>query len=258
MIQNITCIGAGNVGTHLSKKFYQSGYNIVEVYSRSEEKAAAVAKNTTARAVTNLHHLTEDTDMYIIAVSDQAIESVLNQIPQSGKLIVHTSGSTPITIFQDKVTDYGVLYPLQTFSKERPLDFSTIPFFIEANSRENEQKLRQVIQSLSEYIYHVNSEQRLALHVAAVFACNFTNHMYALAKDVLAQQSIPQEVLGPLIQETADKVREMDPLQAQTGPAVRNDQITMEKHLSYLESDAFKKKLYNFVSQHIQNRHYSK
>jgi len=154
-------------------------------------------------------------------------------------------------IFAPYTSRYGVFYPLQTFSKDRTVSFDHIPVFIEANNPEDEQLLKQIGNQLSDTVIPLNSEKRKYLHLAAVFACNFTNHLYAQASDILEKQEIPREMLFPLIQETVDKIKQMHPRDAQTGPAVRYDQNIMQNHLNLLKEDMQKEEIYKLLSQSI-------
>lgn len=174
---------------------------------------------------------------------------------KEGALLVHTAGSIPMSIWEGKTSRYGVFYPMQTFSKQREVDFRTIPFFIESNSSEDTELLKAIASVLSEKVYEATSEQRRSLHLAAVFTCNFTNHMYALAAELLKKYNLPFDAMLPLIDETARKVHELEPKQAQTGPAVRYDENVINKHLEMLADEPEMRELYQLVSENIHRLH---
>lgn len=249
----IVFIGAGKLATNLAKAIYRKGFRIVQVYSRTEASARSLASKVEADYTTDLSQISE-AYLYIVSLSDSAFIKLLPRIvanrPQNA-LFVHTAGSLPLDIWKDKVEHYGVLYPLQTFSKEREVDFSEIPIFIEASSSEDYFFLNALTATISRQIYQVTSEQRKKLHLAAVFACNFVNGMYGIAYDILKNEQLPFNVLLPLIDETASKVREMTPVQAQTGPAVRFDENIMNEQMNMLSDDSDLKELYRLVSKRI-------
>jgi predicted short-subunit dehydrogenase-like oxidoreductase (DUF2520 family) len=190
-----------------------------------------------------------------VALKDSAFEEVLPQINFQNKLLVHCSGSMPLSCLENYSENIGVFYPLQTFSKDREVDFAEIPVFVEANSPENEKKLVQMAEKISGRASVLNSEKRLNLHISAVFACNFVNHFYTIAAEVLKSKEIPFEVLNPLILETARKVQNLEPVLAQTGPAVRFDENVILKHLDALQEFPEFQKLYELVSECIYKFH---
>jgi predicted short-subunit dehydrogenase-like oxidoreductase (DUF2520 family) len=190
-----------------------------------------------------------------VALKDSAFEEVLPQINFQNKLLVHCSGSMPLSCLEKYSENIGVFYPLQTFSKDREVDFAEIPVFVEANSPENEKKLVQMAEKISGRASVLNSEKRLNLHISAVFACNFVNHFYTIAAEVLKSKEIPFEVLNPLILETARKVQNLEPVLAQTGPAVRFDENVISKHLDALQEFPEFQKLYELVSESIYKFH---
>ena len=177
---SIAFIGAGNLATNLAKALYWKGFRIVQVYSRTKESAQELAQTVEAVYTTELQAVTKEAQLYIVSLKDAAFVELLPQIV-SGKenaLWVHTAGSIPMNIWQGHVARHGVLYPMQTFSKQREVDFGQIPFFVEGNSEEDVRLLKDIASALSEKVYEASSEQRKSLHLAAVFTCNFTNHMY--------------------------------------------------------------------------------
>jgi len=252
-IQNIVLIGAGNVATHLALTFYKSGLNIFQIYSRSLDSAQELAEKVQAQQLTDFHHLNLSSDLYIISIADNAMEEVTSHLDLNDKFVVHTSGSVPMEILNTVSTNYGVLYPLQTFSKIRKLDFNNIPLCLEANNSNNFEKLNSIAKLISKNIQVIDSEQRKKLHLAAVFACNFPNFMYSIAEEITNQSDIDFDILRPLIKETADKILEISPREAQTGPAKRGDKKIMNEHLEMLSEFPEFKEIYKLISSEIQN-----
>lgn len=250
----IVFIGAGNLATNLAKALYHKGFRILQVFSRTEESAQALARQVEADFTTCLEEIDESARLYIVSLKDSALEELLPAIV-AGKsrnaLMVHTAGSLSMSIWQGYVEHYGVFYPMQTFSKQREADFAEIPFFIEASSTADAELLKNVAGTLSERVYEVNSEQRKSLHLAAVFCCNFTNHMYALSAELLKKSGLPFDVMLPLIDETACKVHELEPKDAQTGPAIRYDENVIGNHLSMLSDEPDMQRIYELISQSI-------
>ncbi|MFD2943056.1 Rossmann-like and DUF2520 domain-containing protein [Flavobacterium notoginsengisoli] len=247
MIQ-INIIGSGNVAQHLIKAFSASKtVELKQVFSRKTEAVHHLVDFD--KIVTNYSEL-QTADLHIIAVSDNAITEVSDQLPFNNQLVVHTSGTSPIYLLNEK-NRRGVFYPLQTFSKNKEIDYSIIPFCLEAENTADFKLLETIAKSISTAVYSISSEQRKALHVAAVFASNFTNHLYHLGQEICEENQLPFEILKPLIQETADKINTLDPVDAQTGPAVRNDSNTTEAHVAFLQ-DENKKNIYKILTQSIQ------
>lgn len=251
-------IGAGNLATQLSQRLKQQGFEIIQVYSRTEKSARELAEKINCEFTNSPDNVSKDADIYVVAIKDSVYNDVLSQIEFNGKLVVHCSGSMPMSALEMYSENIGVFYPLQTFSKNREVDFSKIPVFVEANSEKNEKQLIEIASKISGSVSVLNSEKRLILHIAAVFSCNFVNHFYAQASEVLAEKNIPFDVLKPLILETAQKVQEMDPKAAQTGPAVRFDENVINKHLDALEFDFKTRELYNSISKSIFEFHQKK
>lgn len=252
-MMKIVLIGAGNVATHLGKILQQSGYELLQVYSRTVESAAELASMLSVNYTTSLEEIRQDADLYIVALKDSALQELLPALVKDKEqaLFVHTAGSMPMDIWKGYVSHYGVLYPMQTFSKKREVDFATVPFFVEANDAMGWTTLKELAGKLSPKVYEATSEQRKYLHLAAVFACNFTNHMYALSAHLLDQHSLSFEVMLSLIDETAKKVHELPPVKAQTGPAIRYDENVINKHLDLLSDDPDIKELYEKISKSI-------
>ena len=254
MIKKITIIGSGNVATILSKVFVNKGFSINQVFSKSKINAEILieklAANQQIKITDNIAEIDDTSDIYIVCVKDDAIATVVNQILFKDKLIVHTSGSVDITVFNG-FNQFGVFYPLQTFSKDKDTDVANVPFCIEGNTNQTTQLLIDLASSISKKVYEINSEQRKTLHLAAVFACNFTNYMYSIAEEITTKNNINFEVLKPLIQETAKKIEFQSPKEAQTGPAKRKDQQTINKHLAMLENNP-NNELYKLITDLIQ------
>ena len=248
----IVSIGAGNLATHLSKALQSAGFDIVQVFSRTEASAKSLSNELNVPYTTEISCIVEDASLYIIAVSDDAIEPLSDGLRLSNGLIVHCSGSVPMDSFSGKFENYGVFYPLQTFSKTRPLDFAEIPVFLEANSSENLKILRSVAEKLSRKVYEASSEERKKLHLAAVFACNFVNHLYHLSSKIAQQAGFDFDILSTLIRETTDKaIFSGNPKCAQTGPAVRNDGNVLRKHMELLSHRPELQEIYSILSENI-------
>ena len=226
----IALIGRGRVATHMGKALLKAGHKVVSVNSRT------------------LAELPQDADVYIIAVKDSALQEVISKVTKGreGQLFLHTAGSMPLSVFEGYADNAGVLYPMQTFSMDREVDFREIPLFIEGA----DPRIRVVAESLSAHVYELSTADRKYLHLAAVFACNFANHCYTLAADVLQKKGLPFDVMLPLVDETARKVHELHPTEAQTGPAARGDQNVMQAQAALLDGKA--KEIYELLSQSIQ------
>ncbi len=253
--KRIVLVGAGNVATHLGLALQKNGYSVVQVYSRTEDSASVLAGLLGASYTVFLEELCPDADLYIVSVKDAVMQSLLPNIVKGREeaLFVHTAGSMPMNVWEGIAPRYGVLYPMQTFSKLRELDFSTVSFFVEANRKEDLEVLKALASSLGSIVYEADSEQRMSLHVAAVFACNFSNQMYALCAKLLEKYGMPFEAMLPLIDETARKVHQLAPKDAQTGPAVRRDENVMGKHLDLLADEPVLHELYKKISESIMS-----
>lgn len=254
----ISFIGAGRVATHLARTLKRE-HEIVDVWSRDLTHAVNLAEQVCAQAKHELNQLHSDIDLAIIAVSDQAIADVIVALSGILKnvLIVHTSGSTNLNILTEHHQRSGVFYPLQTFSFERDVEWSNTPIFIEAIEAMDAITLTKIAESLTQQVYQYDSAQRLSLHLAAVFACNFTNYCYDMAKQIVDVKQVDFSLLYPLILETANKATKNDPRHMQTGPAMRGDQNILTMHTQML-ADANRedlKQVYGLLSQSIINRH---
>lgn len=246
----VVSVGAGNLATCLMRAMKKAGMEVVQVYSRTVRNAQRLGEELDCGWTTCPEEVRTDAGLYVFSLKDKALPDVIARVRPNEGLWVHTAGSMPITVFEGYASRCGVMYPLQTFSKERQPDFNRIPFFLEAVSEKDAAVLATVARSLSGQVAFLPSEKRKCLHLAAVFACNFTNHMYVQAARLLEEAGISFEVLLPLIDETAAKVHEMAPAAAQTGPAVRYDEPVIAKHLELL-ADPDRKELYRLISRSI-------
>lgn len=250
----ISLIGAGNLATRLGIALKAAGHEFVQVYSRTEASAKSLADLLGAQPVVQPEAMLSDVPLYLCALKDDALPVVLKQIQVGSGILVHTAGSLPLDALKRFATKTGVFYPLQTFSKERAVDFKTIPVFLETKDKVVLYILKQLASDLGSAVYEITSEQRLQLHLSAVYACNFVNYLYTVSSDLLQEQNLPFDVLKPLILETAAKVQTLAPSSVQTGPAVRFDREVMGKHLSKLDKHPDLKSLYKDLSQGIFKR----
>ncbi len=250
-------IGAGNVASALAPALNSlEGVDVVEVFSRSLAKAEEIASPLGAHATTSIASLAPDADIYIISVSDKAIPEVVEALPQlsPNALLLHTSGATPASVLAKAAKHYGVWYPMQTFTRGTSLNVGQIPFFIEGNDEATELRIQTLSTKLSPLCYHAGTEERTRLHAAAVFACNFVNHLWAISEDILRQQGMSFDIMTPLIDETLRKALAIGPAKGQTGPALRHDQPTMDRHRQLLTPE--QRQLYDLLSDSIQ-RYYN-
>jgi predicted short-subunit dehydrogenase-like oxidoreductase (DUF2520 family) len=248
----IVIIGSGNVATHIANALHSVNMEIVQVWSYHYQNASILAAQVDAKAIRDLTEVDQFADLCLIAVKDDAIQSIADQLKDFKGLIVHTSGAVNMDIFESRFEQYGVFYPLQTFSKNKDLDFSTIPLCVEANTNQVLEKLKTLAGKLSRSVLEVSTEKRRILHVAAVFACNFTNHLYALAGEILTNHQLEFDILRPLILETASKVQQAMPMEVQTGPAIRNDEETIRKHTTLLQEQPQLLEIYKTLSESIK------
>ncbi len=232
----IVLIGRGRLATNLEHALLSAGHEVASINSRT------------------LEALPMEADVYIVAVKDAALADVIRAATKGreSQLFVHTAGSMPMDIFKGLTVHYGVFYPMQTFSKERLVDFNDISVFLETNDAVSMERLKMLSTTLTTHIYELDSEGRKHLHLAAIFACNFVNHCYALSAEVLAAKGLPFSVMLPLVDETAQKVHELAPREAQTGPAVRGDQNVMQMQANMLAGNPAVKQIYEALSNDIQ------
>ena len=246
-MKNILLIGSGNIATHLALNLDKEKYNIAQVFGRSKENTELLAKKINSDWTIDCSKI-EKADITIIAINDDSIKNILTSLPNNPT--VHTSGSTNIDVFKGYFEDYGVLYPLQTFNKDVDLNLKTVPFFIEANNQRFQRNLHELSNSFSKNTHLLDSHKRKQLHIAAVFACNFSNHMFVIAKNLVEKENINYSVLLPLIKQTLSKMEKLNPQDTQTGPAIRNDQLIIQEHINSIKEDNLKE-IYSLISQNI-------
>lgn len=250
---NVVILGSGNVATHLAKAI-DKHHNVVQIYSRDKTHASLLAQKLSfCEAIDNLDNLHKQADFYIISVCDDSIRSIVRSMPEVDGIVAHTSGSVGIEVFDDVTGPTGVFYPLQTFSKDVQVDIHNVPFFLEASDRQAMQKLETLASGLSQEVYHADSVQRQALHISAVFACNFLNHLLDISTDILHKKGYTLDVLEPLVKATIAKAFESGAHLSQTGPAIRGDINTIRKHMDLL--DGKQKEIYKILSQSIFDRY---
>lgn len=250
----VVFIGAGNLATNLGKALFRAGHEIVQVYSRTEESARALADVLKCVYTTDLLEVVRSADIFIISVKDSALPAVASslQTGREGQFFVHTAGSMPMDTLSFERC--GVFYPMQTFSKNKEVDFSVIPCFVEAKDDNDLQLLKTLALTISDTVYELDSENRKYLHLAAVFCCNFANHCFGLGARLLQEHgNVPFSVMLPLIDETAAKLYSMSPREAQTGPAVRWDTNVMDKQLQLLADAPDMQKIYELFSKSIHD-----
>ena len=251
-MMRIVFVGAGRLATNLAVALKEKGHRIEAVYSRTRESAEALASLVGCPAVTDIRQLPQEADAFILSVKDAVLADLIVQLAdgREGQTFFHTAGSVPMSVFGSH-RRHGVLYPMQTFSKERRVDFARIPFFIEGSEPETLQMAHRLAASVSSEVHELDSEARRFLHLAAVFACNFTNHCYALSAEILEKHGLPFSVMLPLIEETARKVEALPPRQAQTGPAVRYDENVIEAQKQLLADTPAMRDIYDLMSKSI-------
>ena len=265
----IVFLGSGNLATHLSLALKAAGEDIIQIFSRTQEHAQALADKLHCASCTNISDIRTDADIYIFSVKDDALPSLISQLSEhlsqqpspnnQHPIFLHTAGSVPMSVFPDNTPspithhpspNFGVLYPMQTFSKDRAVDFREIPCFIEASDDNTLKLIRQLSSRISDHVQEASSDKRKKLHLAAVFACNMVNHCYRLAEKVLEEENIDFSLYQPLIQETANKVRELSPRKAQTGPMVRYDRTIMNAQIALI-SDERTRQIYRLMADSI-------
>ena len=249
-MSSIVILGAGNVAFHLTRALIENTCNVRQIFNRTLEHAREIGEANRISYTDKISEI-EKADIYIIASADSGIEEFSHYIPYDDVLVVHTSGSSPMSVLKG---DYrkGVFYPLQTFSKERTMRYDNIPFFIEAENPEDLKKLNELGNRISNEVHELNFASRMQVHMTGVWANNFVNHLYYIAGNICEQNNVPFDVLLPLIQETANKVIEMSPKDAQTGPAKRGDQVIIDRHLEALQDDSRLLQIYQIMTDSIK------
>ena len=259
-------LGSGNLATHLSLALKAAGEDIIQIFSRTQEHAQALADKLNCASCTSISDICTDADVYIFSVKDDALPSLINQLSEHlsqhpspnthHPIFLHTAGSVPMSVFPETMhyelctMNYGVLYPMQTFSKDRSVNFREIPCFVEASDNNTLEEIKTLASKISDHVLEMSSEKRKKLHLAAVFACNMTNHCYRLAEKVLEEEGIDFSLYLPLIQETANKVKELSPRKAQTGPMVRYDRTIMDAQIALIH-DERTRQIYRLMADSI-------
>lgn len=254
MKPTISFIGAGNVAWHLAQNLEKKKYKIAEVYSRNIANATLLSEQLQdVKPTDELNFGESQAQIFILSIADSAFEEVLEKIilPKNS-ILIHSSGSQPLAILKKACSQIAVFYPLQTFSKAKKINLWEVPFCLEANSEQTMAIVSELAKSLSDKIYHLNSQQRATIHVAAVFACNFSNHLLVIAEDILIKNNLNFEILKPLLQETFEKALSIPPKKAQTGPASRGDTNTLKKHIDFLENEGNYKEIYQIITRSIK------
>lgn len=253
MEKTAVIVGTGNVAYHLTKALLEAGVDVLMVYGRSKQTTEWLGRQLNIKVTSDWNQLPSTATYYLYAISDNALPEVLSYPLAPEAIHLHTAGSIGLEVFPVHKPRHGVLYPLQTFSKTKQLNFKEVPLFVEASSMAILDEIRQLAATIAYHVNESNSTQRRQLHLAAVFACNFVNHMYAISDELVRSSGLPFEVLKPLIAETASKITLLSPREAQTGPAVRGDSSVMDKHKILLENFPSYKLLYEMLSSSISN-----
>ncbi len=248
----IVMLGAGNVGSYMSRALDTAGYKILQCYSRTGKSARELSGLVGCEACTDTRDVRRDADLYIIALSDDAVVGFINSFSfPKNAMAVHTSGSLDMSLFKDRIDNYGVFYPVQTINKQAKVDPGSIPICIEASNNEMLEFLAVLAGQIGSDHYHLSSHQRHVLHLAAVFSNNFVNHLYYIAADLMEKHDLPFDLLLPLIEETAQRVQKEHPADLQTGPAKRNDKMIIKEHLEFLSDNEQYKRIYSELSKSI-------
>jgi len=249
---NIVLIGAGNVAHHVAPVLQQAGYRMTQVAGRQPERARELAGLLGCEAVTGAGQVSPQAGIYLLAVNDDAIETVVKALPDLSGAVIHTSGTVPLEAVRNRFPNAGVLWIIQTLQKGRPVALRKAPICIEASNPATLDTLQDMARAISNCIIEADSDQRMVLHLAAVLVNNFTNHLFARAEKILAREKLPFDLLQPLIEETARLSAAASPALSQTGPAKRNDRLTLQRHLDYLESHKESTAFYEALSESIR------
>ena len=246
----ISIIGAGNVATQLALVLKKTGNEIVQVYNRSNEAGVELAKTVGASFTSDLSQL-QEADIYIIAVKDDAIAEVAGALKTDNKIVAHTSGTKSKDLLEGASDNFGIFYPLQTMTKSAKVDFKNVPLLVEGSNKQTATKLEELAKSISKNVHRVDEQQRQWIHVAAVFANNFTNHMFGISEQILLSHGLEFEILKPLIFNFIQNLEQHSPSEIQTGPAIRRDFQTIEKHIQLLGDDTRLQKVYQVLTESI-------
>ncbi|MBQ6727269.1 MAG: DUF2520 domain-containing protein [Bacteroidales bacterium] len=249
----IVVVGSGNVATHFARAFRASGNDIVQVYSRNIAHAQVLASQLDAQAINRFADLADDAHLYLLAIPDDALYEVVSQISPKQGIVVHTSGSVPMDVLKPLSAKIGVVYSPQTFIKSLEMNYSELPICLEASSSEVLQTLKKLVIPASKNIYDISSEQRRKLHLAAVFVNNFVNALNATGQDLTRENGVPFDILFPIMASTAERAKQGDLWQLQTGPAARGDKQTIANHRKLLSSDPEKLQIYDLMTALIQS-----
>ncbi len=248
----IVIIGSGNVAAVLGRKFKAAGHNILQVISRNASAASALAYEWDTESANYISLINKMADVYIIAVSDDAIDTIVSDLRLPGKVVAHTAASVSKEVLKNVTAHYGVFYPLQSLRQEMTA-LPEIPLFFDGNDEIAKNKLETLAYSISPaQVTAADDQQRLKLHVAAVIVSNFTNHLFTLAEDYCRKEGLDFKQLLPLIEETTSRIKDISPGQAQTGPAIRHDKETLQKHIDLLKDHPQLKNIYLLLTESIQ------
>ncbi|PUV23681.1 Rossmann-like and DUF2520 domain-containing protein [Sphingobacterium athyrii] len=251
---NIVILGSGNAATHFGQAFQQLGHQIVQIYSKTKANADALAFALQCPGTDDLSQLLRNADLYLIAVSDEAIPTLVETMPQDiNGIVVHCSGATDMAIL-NRFRNYGVIYPPQSLSKNKTVDFSLIPFCVEGSDTSIANSLLQLARTFSSRSILCNSQQRLAIHLSSVMVNNFSNILYQFAYELLEEHNLSFDLVRPIILETAEKVQNHVPITVQTGPAIRGDEATQQKHLKFISNKPDLQQIYQLLSHQITKR----
>ncbi|MDR0829285.1 MAG: DUF2520 domain-containing protein [Prevotellaceae bacterium] len=250
-MNKVVIIGSGNVARSLAHALPYCGCAVEQIFSRNLLSAESLALEIGSDFTDDFEKISTDADFYIYAVSDDALRVVAEQVKAKSGIHLHTSGSVEMNVFEGKKENFGVLYPFQTFSKQKLADFKNIPIFIEANSQKNLDIIFDFAKNISNNVLKINSLQRKEIHLAGVFACNFSNFFYSIADDILRKNGLPFEIILPLIEESVQKLHFISPKEAQTGPAVRGDKKIIGEHLKMLADNKDLCEIYRLISGYI-------
>ncbi|MFI5134346.1 MAG: Rossmann-like and DUF2520 domain-containing protein [Chitinophagales bacterium] len=248
----IAILGAGNAGYQLTWHLNNAGHQIVQVFSRHLPSAKWIGNLMDIPCTTSISEITSDADIYLIAVNDDSIPGLVKQLRLGEKVVAHTSGTVSMNILEGVSTNYGIFYPLQTLSRNISVDFSVIPICMNGVNDYTRNILKDLAGTLTNKVVLVDDEKRLAIHVAAVIANNFTNHLFSISQIILEKSGLSFEILKPLINETVRKIQNHEPLNVQTGPAIRHDDETIRKHLEFLSKDGRFVDIYRMMSESIE------
>jgi predicted short-subunit dehydrogenase-like oxidoreductase (DUF2520 family) len=252
-IQKIVLIGAGKLATNLAFTLEKKGFTILQVYNRSREPGIKLTQKVSSLYIGDISELTDQADLYALAVSDSALQELSGRIHLKDQMIIHFSGTADINILKGASSNYGVLYPPQTFTMQPSAGFLNIPLCIETNNKNSEKSLSAFAATLSDKLFKVNSSQRKIIHLSAIFAGNFTNFMYAIAEDLLTGNNLPMTLLEPIIEKTKANAVQKNIFSLQTGPAIREDIEMIKAHLNILSDRPEFKEIYRLISESIIN-----